>query len=74
MADNTCACCGENEVQHFHPQIDCARILKLCNEIEMIMCEIYNTGHTMQNCDYEAVDKRLKSIAAEAAAGKGVKP
>lgn len=80
MADNTCACCGaiipegrhicllcegENEVQHFHPQIDSARILRLCNEIEMIMCEIYNTGHTMQNCDYEAVDKRLKSIAEE---------
>ncbi len=44
---------------------DTERILRLCNEIEMIMCEIYNTGHTMQNCDYEAVDKRLKAIAAE---------
>ena len=31
----------------------------------MIMCEVSNTGHTMQDCDYEAVDKRLKSIVAE---------
>lgn len=45
--------------------MDKAKILRLCNEIEMIMCEIYNTGHTMQNCDYEAVDKRLKAIVAE---------
>lgn len=41
------------------------KILQLCNEIEVIMCEISNTGHTMQNCDYEAVDKRLKAIVAE---------
>lgn len=45
-----------------------AKIMRLCNEIETIMCEIYNTGHTMQNCDYEAVDKRLKSIAEEISA------
>lgn len=42
-----------------------AKILRLCNEIEMIMCEVPNTGHTMQNCDYESVDKRLKAIVAE---------
>lgn len=88
MADNTCACCGaiipegrqicllcegENEVQHFHPQIDCARILKLCNEIEDIACEIYNTGHMMQNCDYDAILNRVKEIGKELT-GKGVKP
>lgn len=42
-----------------------AKILRLCNEIEMLMVEIYNTGHTMQNCDYEAVNKRLKEVVAE---------
>ncbi len=41
------------------------KILQLCNEIEMIMCEVSNTGHTMQDCDYEGVDKRLKAIVAE---------
>lgn len=42
-----------------------AKILRLCNEIEMIMCEVFNTGHTMQDFDYECVDKRLKAIVAE---------
>lgn len=41
------------------------KILQLCNEIEVIMCEISNTGYTMQNCDYEAIDKKLKAIVAE---------
>lgn len=45
--------------------MDKAKILRLCNEIEIIMCEIYNTGNMMQNSDYEAVDKRLKSITEE---------
>lgn len=45
--------------------MDKTKILRLCNEIEMIMCEVSNTGHTMQDCDYEAVDKRLKAIVAE---------
>lgn len=45
--------------------MDKAKILRLCNDIEMIMCEVSNTGHTMQDCDYEAVDKRLKAIVAE---------
>lgn len=45
--------------------MDKTKILRLCNAIEMIMCEVYNTGHTMQNCDYEAVDKRVKAIVAE---------
>lgn len=70
MADNTCACCGaiipegrhicllcerENEVQQFHPQIDCARILKLCNEIEDLACDI--AKHTMN--DIIAADSRM---------------
>ena len=45
--------------------MDKSKILCLCNEIEMLMGEISNTGYTMQDCDYEAIDKRLKAIVAE---------
>ena len=42
--------------------IDCVTIMLLCKEIECIVCEIYNTGHMMQNCDYDAILNRVKRI------------
>ena len=55
------------------PDIDRAEILRLCNEIEMIVCEIYNTGHMMQNCDYNAILNRLKAIGKELTGDVGSK-
>ena len=67
---NTCVCCGaiipegrhicllcegENEVQTFRPQIDSARILRLCNEIEDLACDI--AKHNMN--DIIAADSRM---------------
>lgn len=89
MPDNTCACCGaiipegrhicllcerENEVQQFHPQIDCARILKLCNEIEDLAMEIGSiTMNDLISATARMIFDKAKEIG-EAAAGKGVKP
>lgn len=42
--------------------IDKDAILRLCNEIEGIVHEIYNTGHMMQNCDYDAILNRVKKL------------
>lgn len=44
------------------PDINRSAILRLCNEIEDIACNVYNTGSTMQNCDYDGIFKRLKAI------------
>ena len=58
------------EMVEMQPTVDAkpvnrAAILRLCNEIEGIMCEIYNTGYMMQNCDYDAILNRLKAIGKE---------
>ena len=45
--------------------IDRNAILRLCNEIECIVHEIYNTGNMMQNCDYDAILNRVKRIGKE---------
>lgn len=55
------------------PDIDRAAILRLCNEIECIVCEIYNTGHMMQNCDYDAILSRVKRIGKELTGDAGSK-
>ena len=53
------------------PDIDRAAILRLCNEIECIVHEIYNTGHMMQNCDYDAIFNRVKKIGKELTGNAG---
>ena len=45
--------------------IDRAAILRLCNEIEMIIVTVCDTGYTLQNGDVEAIIKRTKAIRTE---------
>lgn len=66
------ACNGENctmlnviDEQTTIEDIDRAAILRLCNEIEMIIDTVCNTGYTLQQCDIEAIYKRTKAITAE---------
>ncbi len=42
--------------------IDRAAIMRLCNEIEMIIVTVCDTGYTLQNGDVEAIMKRTKAI------------
>jgi hypothetical protein len=45
--------------------IDRDAILRLCNEIEMIIVTVCDTGYTLQNGDVEAIIKRTKTIRKE---------
>jgi hypothetical protein len=46
-------------------EIDRAALLRLCNEIEMIIVTVCDTGYTLQNGDIEAIMKRTKAIREE---------
>lgn len=45
--------------------MDKAKILRLCNEIEMIIVTVCDTGYTLQPGDEEAIMKRTKAIRKE---------
>jgi hypothetical protein len=45
--------------------IDRAAIMRLCNEIEMIIVTVCDTGYTLQSGDVEAIMKRTKAIKKE---------
>ena len=45
--------------------IDRDAILRLCNEIEMIIVTVCDTGYTLQDSDVEAIIKRTKAIKKE---------
>lgn len=45
--------------------IDRTAIMRLCNEIEMIIDTVCNTGYTLQPGDEEAIMKRTKAIKKE---------
>ena len=45
--------------------IDRAKILRLCDSIEMIIVTVCNTGYTLQDGDEEAIMKRTKAIKKE---------
>lgn len=45
--------------------MDKAKILRLCNQIEMIIVTVCNTGYTLQPCDEEAIFNRTKAIMDE---------
>lgn len=45
--------------------IDRAAIMRLCNEIEMIIVTVCDTGYTLQDGDEEAIMKRTKAIRKE---------
>ena len=47
--------------------VDRDTILRLCNEIEMIIVTVCNTGYTLQEGDEEAIMKRTKAIRKELA-------
>lgn len=53
--------------------IDRAAILRLCNEIEMIIVTVCDTGYTLQIGDEEAIMKRTKAIRKELAEDAGSK-
>lgn len=44
---------------------DHAAIMRLCNEIEMIVVTVCDTGYTLQPGDEEAIMKRTKAIRKE---------
>lgn len=48
--------------------MDKERILRLCNQIEMIIVTICNTGYTIQPGDEEAIFNRTKAIMDEVSA------
>lgn len=45
--------------------IDRSAITRLCNEIEMIIVTVCDTGYTLQSGDVEAIMKRTKAIRKE---------
>lgn len=45
--------------------IDRAAIMRLCNEIEMIIVTVCDTGYTLQDGDVESIMKRTKAIKKE---------
>lgn len=45
--------------------MDKAKILQLCNQIEMIIDTVCNTGYTLQPGDEEAILSRTKAIMDE---------
>ena len=45
--------------------IDHSAIMRLCNEIEMIVVTVCDTGYTLQGGDVEAIMKRTKAIRKE---------
>jgi len=47
------------------PDIDRDRILKCCNQIDLCLNNCYNTGSTLQTCDYEFIAKQLGFIKEE---------
>lgn len=53
------------------PNIDRDTILRLCNEIEMIIVTVCDTGYTLQVGDEEAIMKRTKAIRKELAEDAG---
>lgn len=48
--------------------MDKAKILMLCNQIEMIINTVCNTGYTLQPGDEEAIFNRTKAIMDEVSA------
>lgn len=48
--------------------MDKAKILRLCNQIEMIIATVCNTGYTLQTGDKEAIFNRTKAIMDEVSA------
>ena len=51
--------------------IDRVAILRLCNEIEMIIVTACDTGYTLQDGDVKAIMKRTKAIRGELTRGAG---
>lgn len=51
--------------------IDRAAILRMCNEIEMIIVTVCDTGYTLQEGDVEAIIKRTKGIRKEVSEDAG---
>lgn len=45
--------------------MDKEKILRLCNQIEMIINTVCNTGYTLQPGDEDAIFNRTKAIVAE---------
>ena len=45
--------------------INRAAIMRLCNEIEMIVVTVCDTGYTLQDGDVESIMKRTKAIKKE---------
>lgn len=45
--------------------MDKEKILRLCNQIEMIIVTVCNTGYTLQPADEEAIFNRTKAIMDE---------
>ena len=45
--------------------MDKAKILRMCNQIEMIIVTVCNTGYTLQPGDEEAIFNRTKAIMDE---------
>lgn len=45
--------------------MDKAKIMQLCNQIEMIIVTVCNTGYTLQPGDEEAIFNRVKAIMDE---------
>ena len=62
-----------NEMPTIEADIDRAAILRLCNEIEMIIVTVCDTGYTLQIGDEEAIMKRTKAIRKELAEDAGSK-
>lgn len=48
--------------------MDKAKILRLCDQIEMIIVTVCNTGYTLQPGDEEAIFNRTKAIMDEVSA------
>lgn len=53
------------EAPTIEADIDHAAIMRLCNEIEMIVVTVCDTGYTLQGGDVEAIMKRTKAIRKE---------
>ena len=51
--------------------IDRDAILRMCNEIEMIIVTVCDTGYTLQDGDVEAIIKRAKAIRKEVSEDAG---
>ena len=47
------------------PEINKGKILRLIDEIDYVVSNVYDTGHCMQDCDYANIFQRLKEIKKE---------